>query len=356
VNLEQTLTDELASVAGSIGVPPPPAVAAVVQRAEQSRTRSRVRWTATTLLAAAAVVAAVVVGNQIGRPDAAPSPAPQPTRSPTGLPTGAPPRVAYVAGSRLYLDGRVVPGDWGGVDVVGGTTLGYVHDPHDQTTTRVVFRDGREVGRITDVSVDQPSLLSRDGTKLAWVERAGGRYFLVVRDVPGWRELGRLEVDPSRLGHVGAEDEGWETLTAVADDGTVSYGGVVAAHTWKPGSAPVDQAPQPSLESNDFPRSSGGVVISPDGTWGAWSTDRHGKVTVDADQKADGVTLAHPRRPASQFTLALPPGTDGRMLTWESTTDLLVTVFDDPDGVRWHFLRCDVVTRRCELAPTPGSR
>lgn len=352
MNLEQTLTDELASVAGSLDVPPPPATAAVVQQAAQRRQRSRLRWTATTLLAAAAVVAAVVVGSQVGGPDAGPQPT-HPT--PTGLPTGAPPRVAYVSGSRLYLDGRVVPGSWGGVDVVGGTTLGYLDGAHGGVGTRVLFRNGREIGRITHVSVAQPSILSPDGTKLAWVEREGGRFFLAVLDVPTWRELGRLQVDRSRLGHLGTEDEGWETVTSVTDDGTVAYGGVVAAHTWRPGSAPVDVAPRPSVESTDFPHSTGGVVVSPDGAWGAWITDRHGKATTDYGQVSDGVTLAHPGQPASQFTLGLPAGTDGHLLTWESSTDLLVTAYDDPRGDRWHFLRCNVLTRRCEVAPTPGA-
>ena len=349
MNVETAVTAELQTVVGRVTAPPPPATATLVRRAEQTRSRARLRRVGVVGLVAAAVVAAVVIGSQLGKPDASPVPTPQPT----SLPTGAPPRVPYVSGSTLYLDGGVVPGVWGGVKTVAGTTLGSLESGTSGTSTEVIFLAGREVGRLTRVSSNQDVLLSTDGTKVVWVERDGQRFFLVVRDIPTWRELGRLEVDRSKLGHLGAENEGWETVQSVANDGTVTYSSVVVSHTWKPGNDPVDHAVRPE-EPAGYPEGVAGVEISPDGSWGAWSTDRHGVITSDPDElaKTDGVTVQHPHQPASRFTIALPVDTDARALTWESTTDLLVTVFDDVDGTTWHFVRCSTVTRRCEEVPT----
>jgi hypothetical protein len=54
----------------------------------------------------------------------------------------------------------------------------------------------------------------------------------------------------------------------------------------------------------------------------------------------------------------MPPGfTDVRDLYWESDTDLVLDISGGDtsvDLIAGH-VRCNVVTRRCEFAPTPGS-
>ena len=38
---------------------------------------------------------------------------------------------------------------------------------------------------------------------------------------------------------------------------------------------------------------------------------------------------------------------------WETTETFLTQVFDDPIGDTWHYVRCFIATKRCEVAPTP---
>jgi hypothetical protein len=363
VNVEQTLTDELASVAGSIGVPPPPAAAALVQEAETARSRRRLRVAATTLLAAAAVVAAIVAGNEIGRPDAAPSPAPQPTADstarPARLPTGAPPAIAFVKNDRLYVDDRVQPGSWVSVLNRGATAVGYVDDGNDLTQTIVLFRDGSEITRAVSAA-SQIVVLSPDGTKAAWVERDGSSWYLAAYDVANRRELGRLPVDAHVLGHVGRETEAWETLRSVDDQGVVTWGGVVRGHVWTPGSAPRDTAPEAPrpTPSAAYPVRSDIVTVSPDGAWGAWTVDHTGEQPQGGsdipDQYDVEVTAQRPGQPASAIHFRLPRNTNASGTDWESNGAFLVTVFEDPTGVSWHYVRCVIATRKCEVAPTPA--
>jgi hypothetical protein len=220
----------------------------------------------------------------------------------------------------------------------------------------VLFRDGVEVARLTKPG-SMDAMLSPDGTKVAWIEQDRNAGVLVVHDMETGRDLGRRPVATTRF--VGGEEtEGWENLVAVANDGTATYGNVVTRHTWKPGRAPVD-SPAPTEELiPGFPTRAGWVWLRPDGVWGAWQTDRTGDPAPgpEGDGPLDGITLQHPSDPASRFTIALPTGTDARRLEWETSTTLLVTVFEDRDGNEWHFLRCAIVDRRCERAPTPSDR
>jgi len=143
-------------------------------------------------------------------------------------------------------------------------------------------------------------------------------------------------------------------LAKVTDDGTVTYGSVLVTHTWKPGSAPVDQPAQSYDGIEGYPDRAGYVTVRPDGVWGAWQTDRTGDPAPgkDGEGPLDGVTVQRPGEPASRFTIALPVGTDARRVEWETTHDLLVTVFEDRDGFEWHYLRCNIIDRRCEQVPT----
>lgn len=368
MNLEQTLTDELASVAAGIDVPPPPAVAAVVQQAEQSRTRSRVRWTATTLLAAAAVVAAVVVGNQIGRPDAAPQPT-RPTRAPTSVPTptgtptptpteqplavGAAPRIPYVVGDRLYVGNRPQPGSYMDVRSAGRSALADRAGP-GAGGPPVVFRDGHQVA-VLDKAVGT-ARLSPGGTMVAWFEAYGGTDHLIVRDLASGRELGRIAAD-SRA--VNPDFYGRLDPYSVAEDGTVVYTTDDATYfSWRPGRSPVRvHVPDLRTAPEGFPSDASYVVLDPKGTWGAWVTDGlgHNPESPESNGITDGVTFEKRGDPQSRFTFALPEGGSTNKLEWESDTDVLVDFIMEGSGAWDQYLRCHVATGRCEYAPTPAN-
>ncbi len=354
MNIEQTLIDELRVVADSAEAPVPPDVADLVRLAERTRTRSRLARVGGTALVAAAVITAIVIGSQVGRPNAAPPPT-HPTGDATGgpLPTGAAPKIPYVLDGTLYLDGQAQPGTWSSVVTVGRTSMAVNGPDGAEKNPVVLFHDGVEVARLTQDGT-QDALLSPSGTKIAWIEHDGDTATLVVHDMETGQDLGRRQV-ASTQSNGGEETEGSESIGTVADDGTVTYGSVVVTHTWKPGSAPVDSTPAVGSQTiPGFPDRAGYVWVQPDGTWGAWQTDRTGDPTPgeDGDGILDGVTVQHPGDPGSRFTIALPTGTDARRLEWETSTAVLVTVFEDRDGNRWHYLRCDVDDRRCEQVPT----
>lgn len=347
MNVEQTLTDELQTVATGVSAPPPPAVDALVRRAGHERTRARVTRVGGVVLVAAAVVGAVVIGSQIGRPTSAPPHGP--ADNPTSLPTGGAPAVPYILGETLYVDGKPQPGTWIGVSTAGGNTLAIQSAGAGSSDVKgVLFRSG---ALVETLPAGAEAMLSPHGTKLAWFEVSGRTADLVVRDLTTDREMGRLPLDPDTIT---GDSEATVHMTAIDDDGTVHWGGVLVSRSWKPGSTPVDVAePAQTPDVPGFPRVATGVVQSPDEAWGAWLTDRDGRSETSSDVTAfDGVTLQAPGERGSRFTIALPVGTDVRALAWESATDLLLTVFDDPDGAREHLVRCRVTDRQCEIAET----
>jgi hypothetical protein len=356
MNVEQTLTDELRVVAGSVQPPPPP-VAELVRRAEQARTRTRAGRAAAIGLVAAAVVAAILIGNQVGRPTSAPPPAHH-SKGATSLPVGDPPRIPYVLGTTLYIGGEPQPGTWLGVDTVGKSSLASrAKGPGDYTVTEaVLFRGGVEVARVKDTI---SAMLSPDGTKVAWLDSAPdfSAAHLGELDALTGRVLGRLDLDPRTFDEK-ANEEAWLSIAKVDDDGTVTYGGVLASHTWRPGSAPVDHgSAMPSQEPPDIPN----VVdlqMSPDGTWGAWLTDRRGRNVgnrTDYNGVLDGVTMQKPGDPGSRITIPLPAGTDLRGIVWESSTDVLLSVADNAVGDQFHYVRCSRLGRQCEIATKPAT-
>jgi hypothetical protein len=212
----------------------------------------------------------------------------------------------------------------------------------------VLFRSGAIVERVP--AADGP-MMSLDGSKLTWIEVSGGEADLVVRDLTDDRELGRLSLDPAT---VTGDSEATVHLTAVDDDGTVHWGSVLVDRSWKPGSKPVDVAePAHTPDVEGFPRSAVSVLLSPDGSLGAWLTDREGRTETSSEFTAfDGVTVQAPNQPDTRFTIVLPEKTDLRGIAWETSTDLLLTVFEDIEGTKVHFVRCSVTDRECEVAPT----
>ncbi len=347
MNVESILSEELREVAGAVQ-PPPPQVADLVRIAERSRTRARARLVAVGGLVAAAVITAVLLGTQLARPSSAP---PTHPGIPTPLPTGAPPAVPFVVGTILYVHDRAQPGTYNEVLTAGRTSVGC--QPNDV----VIFRDGAEVGRLAHTAC---AVLSPDGTKLAALVHEGGSFSLVEHDVTSGQDVGRLPVDKALMGHVGVETEYWEGLEAVTDDGTVIYGGVHVNHEWKPGTAPTNISPSVNLTTPvGFPAGVIDPLLNPDGTWGAWITDRQGR-TLDeqpagAPTHEDGLTLQRPGLAGTRFTLALPTTLYAFQTVWESSAAVIVEYARNDSGdPPYGFLRCVIATRRCEVAPTPG--
>ncbi|MFL6156162.1 MAG: hypothetical protein ACJ72D_08730 [Marmoricola sp.] len=346
MTLEETLTTELSTVAGSVQAPPPP-VAELVRRGEQARRSRTVRLVAITLATAAAIVAAGLATGVSGKLSSAPV-TPSGTMTHGPVPTGPPPQIPYVDYHRLYLEGDAQPGLWSSVVSSGRTA---VAEPYLPGKARI-FRGQEQIGEIPPDGLDV--FFSPDSNVLAWTERSGTAAYIVVWSATSRRELGRLPVATMTLDN---DDESVEHLAGVSDDGTVTYGGVLAGHRWKPGTAPVDTPVLLDDSPKGFPGDVAGVVVDPTGTWGAWATDRTGQdpAEMPGDGSYTGVTFQRPHEPASRFVIALPDGADVGSLLWESASNLLVQVYDDPDAVQSHFLRCSITTRQCEHAPTsPG--
>lgn len=320
------------------------------------------RFTPARLVGATVFVATALAVSACGaKPTAAPNPqsseptaAHTPTASTTPLAVGAAPAVPYAVGPHVYVDGRALRGV-NGVDSVHGATavISLGNSEAGDTTRYEVLRSSRTVARFTARTV----VVSRDGSKVAYLD--GTATHLVELLATTGREIGRTSVDAKVLGHQGEENEGWENLEAVQDDGTVWFGSVAASHDWKPGQPPYDVALRNGGPPAGFPwRSGWDISLSPTTDWGAWITNRTGHTNARGVEKwvNDGVTLQRKGRPATRTTIALPHGFNAGGLTWESATALLVEASDDPAQTHFVYLRCDITTKVCEHAPTAADR
>ncbi|MBW8750292.1 MAG: hypothetical protein JF565_02570 [Propionibacteriales bacterium] len=358
MNIEQTLTDELRVVAAAVQPPPPPDVAALVRQAARTRGRTRLRWTTTTVLAAAAVIAAIVLGNQIGRPDAAPSPTkPTPTRTADRLPVGSPLRTyVELTTGKLYIDGTPESGFWNDASTVDGLTLAFGRTTNASGDADVgVFRGGQRVGTLPHVS-DHVVETSPGTRAVAWVENHDTTGVIVVAQVSkdGVHELGRLSVPELVLG---GDNESDENLISVADDGTVTYGGILSGHSWRPGSAPkVADISSYEYGPQGYPPRAEDVRPNHSGTWGAWLTDERDPGTGGGYASWGAVAFQQPGHPETKVKVTLPANdNDIRDLYWESDTDLILrTSYGDAsaDAVK-DYVRCSVTDGRCEVAPGP---
>jgi hypothetical protein len=330
MNVEQTLTDELQTVASTVAAPPPPAVTALVRRAERQRTRARVTRSGGTVLVAAAVVAAVVIGSQIGRPTTAPPPAnPSPSYYAAGVP--------YIDEGTLYIGHKPQPGTWIFAESVGAFTAA---QRADQST--VILRDGVEVERIDGLVY--VLRLSPDGTKAAWIVATGpDAGVLVVRDLVDARELGRLPLVLHPNG-----DEGLGFSLTVTAKGKVFYDLNDTSWSWTPGGGAPTKTEQPGNDPGpagfasptDFAGIDASVRLSPDHLWGAWLT------TGSRRQ----VNVQKPGDSGSRFTIALPDGIRGGPVQWESPTVALVFAEQATEDGRQRIVACDIVTRKCNDA------
>jgi len=354
VNVETTITEELREVGAPLRPPPAPDPATLVRAAGRARTRTLVRSGISAALAAAVILAIVVLGAHLKDPNAAPIPTPEPTV----LPTGQPPQIPYIQNETLYVDGQVQPGSWAGVVTHQASSIASLNDftGTPETWTTVLFHDGSEVARIPHVG---GSVLSPAGRRAAWIERDGQDWYVVVYDLERSREQGRWPVDAHTLGHVGPENEGWEGLSAVDDGGVTTWAGALKVHTWTPGSAPVESdQTDPEPPSGQFPVDDAVVSLSPDGAWGVWNEDLTGDQVVQGstetpDQYNVHVFAQRPGQPGTRIEFPLPSNVNMGGADWETTETFLTQVFDDPTGDTWHYVRCFIATKRCEVAPTP---
>ncbi len=170
--LENALARELQEVADGVRVPTMPAL-----RFEPARPR----WVAPSVLAAAAVVLVIgVVALLLGvRPSGELQPAPAPVSPSPSARTGvddAAPRVPYVLGQRLVVDGQVVDGDWWTVTPRGGAWLAL------RTDGTWWWGRGPDAQEITG-PVQQAPVLSPGGRYLAYLARVGATASLSIIDV-----------------------------------------------------------------------------------------------------------------------------------------------------------------------------
>lgn len=348
-DVDQLLTDELREIADAVDVPPPPGVPDLASRARHEVRRTRARAVAIAGGVAGVAVAAIVIGSQISGSDAPTHP------KSTGLRTGEPSHLPFLEGTHLYVGGQLQPGRWQQVISTGDTSIALLDAAAPRRQTLIVFRDDVEVVRVTGIAAYQV-MVSTDGNKAAYVVLGGTDAHLVVLDTVARVELGRIAVSRSLLGHLGKENEAWEGIQGVADDGTVTYGGVLVTHVWNPGSPPVNhKASFDAFPPPGFPGNADSIVVSPDGGWGSWLTDPYA-----APQAVDtsfgvpaGLTFQRPGKPETRATIALPHDGSPVRVAWEATTKVLVTVFHDPGGQSIELLRCSVVDKTCEYAPVP---
>ena len=330
--------------------------------APTSSTLTRTRATRIAVVAiVVAAVAAIVLGSQVGPPNASPPPT-HPSQTPTPappsetaqpLPVGDPPRIPYIVHDTLYLGNRAQSGSFMEVQSAGSSAVAYRPGSSDLVTP-VIFRDGRQVAVLSSaVGGTRPS---PDGTLLAWFEVSGGTDHLVLRDLTSGADVARVSVDARAL-----NPDFYGNLTAygVANDGTVVYTTDAATYfAWHPGGSPVRvRAPHVRAAPDGFSSDASYVVLNGKGNWGVWVTDRlgHNPESPDSNGVTDGATFERRGDPQSRFTVTFPDGGGAYKVMWESDTDALLDYLIDGEGSGDRYLRCSVVTQRCEYAPTPAN-
>lgn len=374
-DVEQILVRELREVADGVEIPAlPPGPA---------ERRPRPGWQP--LLVAAAVVlvvlgAAAVLSWVSGGSDIQPAPAPRPTAAThhtaeaDAVPT-SPPTVPYVLGTRLYVAGERVPGDWAHVE---GTGTGWVAVRSDGT----YWWGNDATPRSLPGRMNQPPAVSPDGRYLARIVDAGGEGVLTALDLEsGGERLGSVPVDL-------VDRDGVSTsVAAVTDDGLVVTRGNGTSLLWRPlgDGRTVDLSATAPDQAVVGGTAAGLVVV--DGADAA-ADARQGQ-TYLADISADG-RITH-RRPvpnhddlvaADAWLAWVPPGTlggevgavdglDVRRLdgsgagtltppagwaframswTWEDGDHLVAAVVKDGEE---RMVRCSPAAQSCVLLDTP---
>jgi hypothetical protein len=305
----------------------------------------------------AALVAACRSGTPSASREAAHAAAPSTsTASPTedhGVPVGDAPHIPYIVGDTLYLANKPQKGSYFEVQSAGRSAVAFRPGSSDLVTP-VVFRDGRRVA-VLHASVGG-TRLSPDGTLLAWFEVIGGSDHLVLRDLTTGTDVDRVPVDTRALN---PDFYGKLTAASVTDRGTVVYTTNARTYfSWHPGATPV-RVPAPRLRRapRGFASDASYVALNRTGTWAVWVTDTsgHNPESPEANGVSDGATFERRGDPQSRFTVTFPNDGGAYKLIWESDTEALLDFLVDGEGSSDRYLRCSVVTRQCEYAPTPAN-
>ncbi len=231
VDIEETLSRELREVAGGVRVPPLPAL--------PEKTPTRRSWPPLLIAAAVVLIALatiVTVSALRGPGQVLPAPAPAPTQAPTTDPSATPdgsagdeviattrPTVPYVLGSRLYVAGEPVPGEWAFVE---GAETGWVAGRLDGSYW---WGYDAEAKRFEGL-MNQPPAISPNGVYEASIVDEGGQGLLTGADtLPAGEGFGLpVEIDLTD------QDGVYTSVAAVTDDGLVITRGNGASVLWRP--------------------------------------------------------------------------------------------------------------------------
>ncbi len=229
-NIETDLVRELHEVAEGVEVPAMPPL--------PSESHPRPRWQP--LLVAAAVVLIVlgavagVLALGGGDDEIEPAPSPSPTvatdgatedpAEPEALST-APPSVPYVAGNRLFVAGKEVPGNnWAWVT---GTDTGWVAGGFDGGESTYSWGYDAEPQRIEGL-MHQPPAVSPSGGYWAAILDQGNEGLLTGADTArGGEGLGGTPIEVLNRGV-------YSSVAAVTDEGLVITGGAGDQILWRP--------------------------------------------------------------------------------------------------------------------------
>ncbi|MFL6155490.1 MAG: hypothetical protein ACJ72D_05355 [Marmoricola sp.] len=346
MNVEQTITDELRAVAGALRPPPAPDASLLTRKAEQARVRVLVRSGVGAVLTAAVVLGIILLGTHLGNPKAEPVPTP-PAHS---FPTGAPLTTYVDETGQLHVDGVVQAGsDWADNPLhIGDVTLAYAGSTGKERV--VVFVGSTRVATLPRLAANNEPQISPDHSTIAWAEPDGGKGAIVVARLgaQGLTELGRLA---RRAVTLDPDNEGHESVLSVANDGTVTFGGILGGHTWTPGGTPRDV--DLSELSNDlpgFPTNGEDIVRSPAGTWGAWLTDEVDPGNGGGVVEFGAVAFQQVSHPDTRVRIPMPVDEAHlQTLSWQDDTHLLLVVGEGESA--YHVVRCDIESHKCERAP-----
>lgn len=236
--LENNLTTTLHARADATPAPPAPIGQLVAAGEHRIAVRRRRRGLVAVGSVAAAVVIAVAVpigvrGHGAGPKPAVPHPAPTTL---AGLPTGAPPKVPYLDGGALHVDGATIPTEASQVVAAGDQVL--VGRADDGIMTWQVLRDGKLVfqPRLKNASQAQISPDGSIAVALSYPDRE--HTVLTIVDLA----TGKVRPNPMTLNAPYAPccGGGQEVqIQGIDDDGTVYYASRKGEVAWRQGVFPA---------------------------------------------------------------------------------------------------------------------
>lgn len=364
-DVEETLRRELHDVAASVAVPERPHLLPAEPEPAPGH-----RWT---WLAAAAVV--VVAGTALaaftatrGTEHLQPAPAPPTTLT---ISTAAP-SVPYVLGTRLYVEGSRVPGQWHAVrsgpsgwvalGVNGRWSWGWSASPHTMESS----------------SPERVPVISPNGRYVAEITTENGRALLTGFDTrPAGEGLGGIPIDAGD-----PQDGSQVTVRAVTDDGWVIAQGTRTAVLWLPATGEsVNLAATAPGQQIEAATAAGLVVtdestgesylasmsptgrlhpladlpahddlsVSPDGQWYVWT----GPGTTGGDTTSIPSLHAQAIKGEAHLLLTPPDGWSFAVRSWVwEDGEHLISAVRDQEGLR--MARCSVAAGRCELLEPAG--